>query len=261
MGKKIYNVNHHFFSEINTEEKAYILGLMYSDGCIFTSRESFYVRFGQSEDRKDIVDKVNQVLDSTYPIRSYMRGSKLFYEVQYCSKEMFDDLEKLGVTPRKSLTCTFPDYIPCELLCHFIRGLFDGDGCIWNGKRKIMKVKDNSKKCGYRERIIHNVKFTYTGNFLFVSKLQNILCDILGFSKTKLNFSKAKETKHICTMEYSGRKQIAKFYNYLYNQATIFSSQKKLKFEEIICALDEKSSIETALTEETPEMVIVSQVS
>lgn len=89
MGKKIYNVNHHFFSEINTEEKAYILGLMYSDGCIFTSRESFYVRFGQSEDRKDIVDKVNQVLDSTYPIRSYMR-------VQSCSM-------KFNIVVRKCL--------------------------------------------------------------------------------------------------------------------------------------------------------------
>lgn len=261
MGKRIYNVNQHFFSEINSEEKAYILGLMYSDGCIFTSNGSYYIRFGQAEDRKDIVEKVNQVLESTYPIRSSMNGSKLFYEVQYTSKEMFDDLEKLGVTQRKSLTCTFPNYISNNLLCHFIRGLFDGDGCVWNGKRKIMKVKDTSKECGYREKIVHNVKFTYTGNFLFVSELQNILCNILGFSKTKLNFSKAKETKHICTMEYSGRKQMTKFYNYLYNNATIFSEQKKLKFEEIICAALEKSNVETALIEETAEMPIVNQAS
>ena len=35
----------------------------------------------------------------------------------------------------------------------------------------------------------------------------------LGFKKTKLNFSKAKNTKHICTMEYSGRGQLKKFYD------------------------------------------------
>jgi hypothetical protein len=33
----------------------------------------------------------------------------------------------------------------------------------------------------------------------------------LDIKKTKLNSSKAKETKHICTMEYSGRKQIKSF--------------------------------------------------
>ena len=36
-------------------------------------------------------------------------------------------------------------------------------------------------------------------------------------------------------------------------------NEKKLKFEEIFCASDEKSSVETALTEETAEMPIVNQ--
>ena len=32
--KHIYNVNEHYFDNINSDEKAYILGLFYSDGCI-----------------------------------------------------------------------------------------------------------------------------------------------------------------------------------------------------------------------------------
>lgn len=83
---------------------------------------------------------------------------------------MFEDLDKLGIRPNKSLDCIFPSL--CEdLMSHFIRGLFDGDGCVWNGKRKVMTVKDSSRKEGTRERIIHNVKFTYTGNFVFVNAL------------------------------------------------------------------------------------------
>ena len=62
-------------------------------------------------------------------------------------------------------------------------------------------------------------------------------------------------------MEYSGRKQLKKFYDYIYQNATIYGERKKLKFEEIFCALDEKSSIETVLTEETAEMPIVNQAS
>ena len=89
--------------------------------------------------------------------------------------------------------------------------------------------------------------------------LQDFLVINLGFKKTKLNFSKAKETKHICTMEYSGRNQIKKLYDFMYKDANIFGNRKKLKFEAINCALDEKSSSETRLIAGKPEMVISSQ--
>lgn len=262
MGKRIYNFNQNFLSELNSPEKAYFLGLLYSDGCIFKSKdwESYSIIFGQSEINKDIVYKINNLLESTYPIQSNLIGSKLFYKIELKSEQMFKDLQKLGVEPNKSLTCVFPN-INEKLISHFIRGLFDGDGCVWNGKRKIMKIKDNSHPSGYRERIVHNVKFTYTGNYEFVNTLQDYLVKYLDLKKTKLNFSKAKNTKHICTMEYSGRKQLKKFYDFIYKDATIYGNTKKLKFEEIFCALDEKSSIETVLTEETAEMLIVNQAS
>lgn len=262
MGTRIYNFNQTFLSEINTPEKAYFLGLLYSDGCVSKNKncESYNIHFGQSEINKDIVYKINDLLGSTYPVHSSLRGSKLFYEINLKSKQMFEDLDKLGIHPNKSLDCTFPSL--CEnLMSHFIRGLFDGDGCVWNGKRKVMTVKDSSRKEGTRERIVHNVKFTYTGNFVFVNALQDYLVQKLGFKKTKLNFSKAKDTKHICTMEYSGRKQLKKFYDFIYKDATIYGNTKKVKFEEIFCASDEKSSVETVLTEETAEMPIVNQAS
>lgn len=262
MGKRIYNFNQNFLSELNSPEKAYFLGLLYSDGCVYKNKdwESYNIMFGQSEINKDIVYKINNLLDSDYPVTTTLKGSKLFYRIDLKSKQMFEDLQRLGVEPNKSLTCTFPD-INEDLIPHFIRGLFDGDGCVWNGKRKTMKVKDSSNPSGFRERIVHNVKFTYTGNYEFVNALQDHLVKYLRFKKTKLNFSKAKNTKHICTMEYSGRGQLKKFYDFIYENATIYGNTKKLKFEEIFCALDEKSSIETVLTEETAEMPIVNQAS
>lgn len=45
----------------------------------------------------------------------------------------------------------------------------------------------------------------------------------------------------------------------MYTDATIFGNRKKAKFENINCALDEKSSSETGLIAGTPEMVISSQ--
>jgi hypothetical protein len=44
---------------------------------------------------------------------------------------MCNSLEKIGMTPNKSLTLEFPN-IDESLYSHFIRGYMDGDGCICN---------------------------------------------------------------------------------------------------------------------------------
>ena len=261
---KKYTVNENYFQSLDSPEKAYILGFLYADGCNYirhSNYEQYILQFSQIYYDKDIIYKINQALSSTYPVRVINRCEHDNYIVSIESKKLSEDLHKLGCIQRKSLVLKFPTFIHKELMPHFIRGYFDGDGCVWNGKRKKMIVKDNSRKEGYRERIIHNVKFHITGCYDFINGLQDFLVTELGFKKTKLNFSKAKETKHICTMEYSGRKQLKKFYDYIYQNATIYGERKKQKFEEIFCASDEKSSVETVLTEETAEMLIVNQAS
>lgn len=252
--KHIYNVNEHYFDNINSDEKAYILGLFYSDGCIINDS----LIFGQTACRKELVEKVNETLQSTYPI-SY-DAKRNFYLFKIKNKILTDRLKELGCIEKKSLVLRFDTRIVPEQFMHsFIRGYFDGDGCIWEGKRKNVTVKDSSRKGGKRNRIIHNVKFTITGNTVFISELQNYLVKHLNFNKNKLNFSKAKTTKHICTLEYSGRKQILAFYNYIYKNCSIYEQNKKDKFEKIIRASIGKPIVETVLIEEKPEMVIVSQ--
>lgn len=178
---------------------------------------------------------------------------------------MCEDLSKLGAIQNKSLILKFPDkIIPEKFMRDFIRGYFDGDGCVWNGKRKKMKVKDASRLSGYRERIVHNVKFTITGYDKFINSLQDYLISVLNFKKTKLNYSKAKNINNntqecVCTMEYSGRKQMEKFFNYLYTDAKIFGKRKYNKFLETLCALDEKSSKDISLIAKTSETKISSQ--
>ncbi len=130
-----------------------------------------------------------------------------------------------------------------------------------------MIVKDPSRKSGYRERIVHNVKFTFTGNVEFINALQDFLVEKrIVNKKTKLNFSKAKNPNNttcsqVCTMEYSGRNQIKNLYDYMYKDSTIHCNLKKLKFEEIFCASGEKSSEDTSLIAGTPEMAISSEAS
>lgn len=266
--KRIYNFNENFFENIVSEEQAYVLGLFYSDGYVYSSGITGGKRatFSQMEERKDLVYLVKQLLCAENPVYKIAMKNKYRYEISFNSKKLVSDLCLLNCTQDKSLTLQFPNFISDELMPHFIRGLFDGDGCIWNGKRKKVIVKDKTRKLGKRERIIHNVKFTYTGNARFVSALQDYLIFKLDFSKTKLNFSKANNINtstcsEVCTLEYSGRKNIQKLYSFMYKDAHYFEQSKFNKFNEILCAFDEKSSKDTSLIAGTPEMVISSQAS
>lgn len=258
----MHKFNREFFKEITTEQQAYILGFIYADG--YNSEKQLC--FVQLEQDEDILIQIKNALHADNEITKQVQkvNGKIRCELTFSSVEMCQDLTNLGAVKAKSLLIEFPDenIVPKKLIPHFIRGYFDGDGCVWNGKRKIMKVKDDTRSTGYRERIVHNVKFTFTGNFKFIEALQEYLVENKIVSKkTKLNFSKAKETKHICTMEYSGRKQLKNLFDFMYKDATIYGKRKFDKFKEIFCALEEKSSKDTSLIAGTPEMAISSQAS
>lgn len=257
----MHQFNHNYFKTIDTEEKAYILGFLYTDG--YNSDKQVVIT--QLEQDVDILEKINKALDADNQIKRKLQSTnnKTVCQLCYSSIDMCADLTNLGCFRNKSLACTFPTFLDKSLIRHFIRGYFDGDGCVWIGKRKIMTVKDKTRPSGFRERIVQNVKFTITGNMTFINSLQDELVQMLEFKKTKLNFSKAKNANNstcdkVCTMEYSGRKQMQSFYNYMYEGASIWGNRKRLKFEEI-CAFEEKSSKDTQLIAGTPEMVISSQ--
>lgn len=257
---KRYDFNENYFNELKTHEQAYILGFIYADGY---NRED-KLELDQKEGRIDILENINKALESNCPIKSYSPG---IYRLDFNSKKLCSDLTRLGAIRNKSLTLTFPKFITDELMPSFILGYFDGDGCVWNGKRKKMWVKNEKKPGEIRERIIHNVKFTFTGNFEFINSLQDFLVEkSIVSKKTKLNFSKANNLNtptcdKVCTMEYSGRKQMRSLYEYMYSNSPIWCNEKKLKFEEIFCASEERSSEDTSLIAETPEMVISSEAS
>lgn len=257
--KRKYTLNDNFFQNISSEAQAYCLGLLYSDGSVCKHKNSYVIQFSQIEDRKELVYLFNSLLGSNRPIYERFQDNKYVYTCCVSSATMGQNLIQLGCTERKSLTLQFPTFISEELMSHFIRGLFDGDGCIWEGKRKKMIVKDKSRKLGFRERIVHNVKFTYTGNVMFTSDLQKYLYQKLSLSRiTKLNFSKDKVRKLVCTLEYSGRRNIEKLYHYMYDNATYYDKNKFLKFKKI-CASVKKLTEDTSLIAGKPEMVISSQ--
>ena len=62
-----YPIQEIFFDDINTEEKAYILGLLYADGWNQTERNS--VSLSLKEADKEILDKVTSLIQPTKPLK------------------------------------------------------------------------------------------------------------------------------------------------------------------------------------------------
>lgn len=235
MGNKKHFYDTDYFNVIDCEDKAYFLGLLYADGYSIDhiSTEGFGITL-QKQDN-DILLKLKECIKSDYPIIEIPgvgnnKDKSMFYVY---GKGIKEKLDKVGLFQRKTFKITFPNFLQENLMHHFIRGYFDGDGCIWNGKRKIMTVKDKACKNGFRDRIVHNVKFNITSNTSFITELQYYLNDKIQLPITKLYF-RNKDNLNCATVEYSGRGNIKKFYNYIYDDATIYLTRKKIKFEEIL---------------------------
>jgi hypothetical protein len=126
-----YTLDRDFFAAVDTEEKAYALGLLASDGWVTRSGKQVCLAL-QVRDRHILYDlrrvmKSNaRVFDKT---RGGFPGSGPRKQIIFDSKKLVTDLAKWGVIPGKSVTLRYPR-IPKHLERHFARGLFDGDGHI-----------------------------------------------------------------------------------------------------------------------------------
>lgn len=236
---KKYKENVDFFKIIDTQEKAYFLGLLYADGYMTKVNTQKVVSLSSID--KEIIDSFQKAITTNRPVRfidAFSRGKynfKTIYNITISDKNFYENLYDKGLFNNKSLTLCFPsiDIVPYELTPHFIRGYFDGDGCVWEGKRYKSLIKDSTQKSGTRIRVIHNVKFTVVGSIYFIDTLQNIIVKQLGFRKTKLIGKKGVSPLY-CQMEYSGRLQMKKFYDYIYKDSTVFLERKKDKFLSIL---------------------------
>ena len=124
----MHQFNHNYFKTIDTEEKAYILGFLYADG--YNSDKQVVIT--QLEQDVDILEKINKALNADNQIKRKLQSTNNKTKCQLCysSIDMCTDLTNLGCFRNKSLACTFPTFLDKSLIRHFIRGYFDGDGCI-----------------------------------------------------------------------------------------------------------------------------------
>lgn len=139
MRKRIYTLNESFFETVDTAEKAYWLGFITADGCVYHSKRdnTFALVLNLASRDGEHLEKLRQALGSNSPIKDVMsRGfnrdgrDRKFPQkrIVFHSRKLAADLAQCGVYPRKSLTSK-PWSAPATLAGHYWRGVIDGDGC------------------------------------------------------------------------------------------------------------------------------------
>lgn len=161
---------------------AYVLGYIYADGSLDDSSymRGKYIQIASTDE--DSIQRIKKWLDSEHKInikRSNFIGGKICFILRIGSHKIYNDLFKLGLYPNKSLTINFPK-VPKKYLGHFIRGYFDGDGCV-----HFARARGNREKL-----IIKRVRIIFTsGSKIFLEGMVKII-KATGIEKGKIYKSK-----------------------------------------------------------------------
>lgn len=142
-------LNCDYFEDIDTEAKAYFLGLIFADGSISKKGVRSYhntsLHLSQVFENKYLLEELTKELGSDLPVKVHVRkkngrADQKMARVDFHSEKLCDDLLKLGMSVnRQEQDIRMPALNP-DLMPHFIRGYFDGNGSVFLTKNKEGKI-------------------------------------------------------------------------------------------------------------------------
>lgn len=199
-------INHNYFKVIDDEHKAYWLGFLYADG--YNNEKFYQVEITLKDEDKYILEELKKDCESIYDIKykEVNLNGKIFpcNRLTLYSKEISQDLKKLGCMQKKSLIIKFPTekQVPNSLIHHFMRGYFDGNGCISGNNFMLNSTKDFLDE--YIKKLRNNTDISKAGYFSI---------DGQGHR-----------------WSHASKRDLQKIFNYLYKDATIYLHRKHNKF-------------------------------
>lgn len=212
-----YNIDEEYFNIIDTPNKAYVLGLFYSDGTV--SKKTSTITLSLQERDVDILRKIQLDMKSNHPLVYVKLNDKNpnwsnQYSFSISNRPLHDSLIKQGVIPNKSLILKFPENLNVSLYRHFIRGYMDGDGFISkNPKEKRISMVGTRDFCEGVKNIIENELQVHCS-----------ICLCHGNSDSPTR-----------TLRIAGGKQVKKFLDWLYEDAQLYLNRKYKVYNDLYC--------------------------
>jgi hypothetical protein len=203
-----YLIRNDYFEVIDSEDKAYWLGFLMADG--YNSGSFIRVDIQDDGHLEKLRDKI--YINCDMPIKkkkNIINGKDIFY-LAIQDKKIISDVEYLGLVNRKSMIASYPN-IDSEYDRFFIKGIFDGDGCL----------------CYSMDGNYRRYTFSIVGSYNLMKSLESIL------SKLNVNI-KFRKMKSIYSIYLRGNRQIIKILDWLYNGTTIHLDRKYEKYKDML---------------------------
>lgn len=220
-----YHINENFFDEIDTEEKAYVLGMFASDGNVCKSTTNIKLELKYTDE--EILEKIKKAMDYDFKIIHYNYKShftenpdKIYdnhlVRLNITNAHIHKEIQKYGIVPNKSRDLDVNlNLIPDDLFRHFLRGMWDGDGSI----------------SFYHKKNLFSPTINLTSSSIMCDKIYDILCNT--FYDFKGYFSYRNKNKKYNKTLLINDKHAVDVLDYLYKDATIYMDRKYKKYLEI----------------------------
>lgn len=207
------NIN---YFDIESENMAWILGFLASDGTISKTRNT--IKIGLSIKDKEILERIRQELQLENEIYEYTtnKGFDVVELAWNCQKHK-QALATYGILPSKTFYLTPPNKLNKKFQKDYLRGYFDGDGSVsYNSSNKAISFSITSGTKEILEWII---------NFLY---------EEYNIPKVNIYETKRLNTSYYFNYSINATKQI---YHILYDdlkEDSLYLKRKYIKYTELI---------------------------
>lgn len=208
-----YTLNENYFDKIDSPDKSYFLGYLMADG--YNSEIRGVIEVSCAVKDREFLGRLNCLIRSSKPLRFVQCKEDTSYRMSLCSRWLSNKLANLGCVQAKTFKVVFPNYLNEEMIPHFLRGYFDGDGCISYSFAKRDNFFGNS--------FLSVITITSTEEFCLYIK---------NYIKGKLNINSSILCRHPGnknnnrTLQISGNNQVIKFAEWIYADTTLFLGRK-----------------------------------
>lgn len=247
-----YKYNKDYFSKIDSDDKAYWLGFLYADGSInryYTNDKlrSMTLELGLAEKDRNHLEKFRQCIDTNIPIfdKTNRLNGKIYMSsrIQLNNTKICYDLCDLGCTPSKTYDIKFPTYdiVPKEFMRDFLRGFFDGDGCI-----SISEMAGSP-----------HIFTTITGMKDMLESISDYLVSE-NVIRVKPSIYKDKRRSFTYSMHIYGTDTNKEFLDYLYKDSNIYLDRKYEAYKTFYNGYDDKLEKRGVYYDKTHDVYVAS---
>jgi len=216
--RSFYNsCDHFYFSSIDTPSKAYVLGIMITDGYVCSRNNGIFVDL-QEGDRYivEFVAKEWQTSNMIKTIHKKDEKCQNLCRASVYSQRMKTDLSGYGVDLEKTRKSFLP--LIGEYQQHLIRGVLDGDGCVYLHSNGI------------------NPCIRFLGSHYLVSQIGVFLACVLGVNNPR---PICCENDIISYVDWWRIEDVEKIFHYLYDEAiekdVMYMRRKYEKIKNLLC--------------------------